>query len=726
VALAALVCVAYAPALRAPFIFDDVPSIVENISIRRLWPPSIPLRPPAGGSAVSGRPVVNYSLAVNYGLNAAVGMDQSSGTGDPAQVISYRVTNVLLHLLCGALLFGVIRRTLRSPLVAETWSNVSDHVAGITTAIWLVHPIQSEAVDYVIQRTELLVAFFSLATLYAWIRASDAAVRGDTFRWRVIAVAACLLGMASKEVMIGIPVAVMLYDRAFRVRRWKELFRSRDRVWFYAALGATSSWLLWTIVSGARSGSVGFSLGMPWYRYLYSQAWAIGHYVRLVVWPSPLLIDYGKNPVSGFQAAPGFAFVAAFGMATLWAWTNIERWGWLAFGGTWFFLILAPSSSFVPIVSEIAAERRIYLALAPLLFVVVLSAEMALRKFEGGSEARRRIAANVRRMAMQIVVGLCLLLAAITFERSTAYAHPETLWRQDMRVLPGNARGYTNLGQLLSASPSRFAEAESLFVKAIALDSTQIVALIDLAYLKTKEGDLSDAEAELRHALSINDPANHGVAVERYGRVLVGMGDAQRAIPFLEQAVANHLTDENLFWVGVGYLEADRPGDAVTALRRSLAMNPNLTIALRYLGRALIESGNAADAVEDLKAAVVRDPQSAINLSLLSLAFAKLGQSQDAVAAAAAGARIGNDADAYVFAGQAMMQVHRPEDAKVYLGEAVRLHPDDWVSLTRLGLADAEVGDAVAAAEAFRRALAIQPGYEPARQALAELRHALP
>ena len=720
-ALAVAVCVAYAPALRAPFIFDDITSIVDNASIRRLWPPSIPLRPPAGGSAVSGRPVVNYSLAVDYAINSLLGMDQRPGRADDAQVISYRVTNVLFHLLCGALLFGVIRRTLRSPPLAARWAGVGDQVAGLTTAIWLLHPIQSEAVNYVIQRTELLVSACWLATLYASIRAWDATHPRHVVGWLALAVVTCLLGMGSKEVMIGAPIMVMLYDRVFRASSWSDLVRSRRPVWFYALLAATSAWLLWSIVSGARAGSVGFDVGMPWYRYLYSQAWAIGHYVGLVVWPDPLTIDYGKNPVGGFRPVPGLVFLVVCAAATLWAWMRIERWGWLAFAGTWFFLLLAPSSSVVPIVSEVAAERRIYLALAAIVLLLVVGGESFLRKWAAGTASQRLLASRVRRHGAWLATALCLLLAATTFERSRMYADPETLWRQDVAAWPRNARGYANLGQLFTAQPPRFAEAESLFTRAIGLDSTLTAAWVDRAYVRTKQGRLSDAGTDLQRALAISDPANHDVVVERYGRVLLGMGELPRAIPLLERAVASNATDENFFWLGVGYVEAARPDDAVATLRRCLSLNPEFTLALRYLGRALIEGGHAADAVPYLKAAVVREPGSAVDLALLSLALARLGRAHDAVDAAVASATIGHDAEAYAFAGSAMAQLNRPRDAQRYFGEAVRLHPDDFVSLTRLGLADADAGDVIAAADAFRRALAVQAGYEPARQALAEL-----
>ena len=120
----------------------------------------------------------------------------------------------------------------------------------------------------------------------------------------------------------------------------------------------------------ARARSVGFHLGLPWYEYLYSQAWAIAHYLRLFIWPDQLTLDYGSAPIRGLGGVPGFILLFVFGVVTVAAWTRANRWGWVAFLGTLFFFLLAPSSSFVPIATEIAAERRIYLALAAVIVLI--------------------------------------------------------------------------------------------------------------------------------------------------------------------------------------------------------------------------------------------------------------------------------------------------------------------------------------------------------------------
>jgi hypothetical protein len=157
---------AYANTFQVPFLFDDMPSIVENPTIRHLWPPGQALSPPSeGGVTVSGRPVLNLSLAVNYAIS---GLD----------LWSYHALNLAIHLLAGLTLFGVVRRTLRtlrgrSPLAGDGSESPasgllhsdSDLVAFVVAALWLLHPLQTESVTYIIQRAESLMGLFFLFTL---------------------------------------------------------------------------------------------------------------------------------------------------------------------------------------------------------------------------------------------------------------------------------------------------------------------------------------------------------------------------------------------------------------------------------------------------------------------------------------------------------------------------------------------------------------------------------
>src|SRR5262249_11190655 len=187
------------------------------------------LSPPNRGEAVSGRPLVNLSLAVNYAIG---GLD----------VTGYHVWNVAVHVCCALLLFGIVRRTLDDA-----------GVAAASAVLWMVHPLQSEAVDYISARTESMMALCYLATLYASVRSLRSPQGG---RSTAVAVAACAAGMACKESMAAAPMMVAAYDRTFAFRSWKDAVRSR---WpLYAGLAAT--WLVLTalVLHAPRAHSAGF------------------------------------------------------------------------------------------------------------------------------------------------------------------------------------------------------------------------------------------------------------------------------------------------------------------------------------------------------------------------------------------------------------------------------------------------------------------------------------
>src|SRR5215472_2203667 len=192
---------AYANALRTPFIYDDSAAVVSNEHIRTLAMPDALFA--ARENPAAGRPVVNYSLALNY---AAGGLDP----------FGYHLVNVALHLLCGVVLFLVARRTF-----------ASQNIAFAIALLWIVHPLNSEVVDYVTERSESLMALFFLLTLYCSIRALARGstssprpkTRGRAVRpepgaraWTIGAVSACALGMCCKETMVVAPLVVVLYD----------------------------------------------------------------------------------------------------------------------------------------------------------------------------------------------------------------------------------------------------------------------------------------------------------------------------------------------------------------------------------------------------------------------------------------------------------------------------------------------------------------------------------
>jgi hypothetical protein len=180
-ALVLAAVVVYSRSLDVPFVFDDAPAVVNNPTLRNLWSIDI-FSPPANGSGVTGRPLVNVTLAINY----AIGGSRPFG---------YHVVNLLLHAAAGLALFGLLRRTLKRPAVPARLRNAATGLSFMVALLWTLNPLQTESVICVVQRTEVLVGVFYLLTLYAFVRAADS---GASNRWRLVCVGACCLGMASK------------------------------------------------------------------------------------------------------------------------------------------------------------------------------------------------------------------------------------------------------------------------------------------------------------------------------------------------------------------------------------------------------------------------------------------------------------------------------------------------------------------------------------------------
>ncbi|MEP6495221.1 MAG: tetratricopeptide repeat protein [bacterium] len=781
--------IAFGPALSAPFGFDDEAAILHNRSIRQAWPPSALVSTPGLGTAVSGRPVANYSFALNYALNRLLGVEQpldtdgSSATAGPNATVGYHLVNTLVHVLCALLIFALVRRTFRVGRVPEDWRDSGDRIAALVAGVWLIHPIQTEAVDYLSQRTELLVSLWSLITIYAVIRVweenrcpSDRQER-RVVAWSLTAIAACVLGMGTKEVMLGVPLLAVLFDRAFLATSWRELWTTAWRRRLYIALFATYGLSAYLILSGARAATVGFHLRVTPWEYLYSQGWAIPHYVKLFIWPDMLAYDYGSNPVRNLTAAPGFAALIVAGGATLVAWSR-SKWHWAGFLGAWFFLLLAPSSSVVPIQTEIAAERRSYLALVALIVAVVVGAEALRRRFaaagQGNTVERRRMIAAVLigvgviyawasgwaaerlapnflggqlairggiagaamlvawalvfglrgRVRLATVIGVAILMLIGSYGRSRTYMSVEALWKDAALKYPDNPRAINGVGvEELRRDPARFSEPDSLFRRALALDSTYVPVWVSRAAIAIKQDRLADAESLLTRALRI--APDDSAATERLGRVLVAAGHSERATPYLRRLVQWAPTSEALTNLGVAYLTEGQLDSATAVLLRAVQLDSSRTESLTYLGGALIERGRGAEALPFLVRAAQLDPSSGFTLALMSVAYAQAHQPTLAnEAASAAIARAPGDESVYVFAGRGLEAIGRFRDAVTYLTEAVRLSPNDLQAVTRLAIANAGLGNRTEASRLLKRVLSVAPNYELARHALNDIERA--
>ncbi|HEX9286719.1 MAG TPA: tetratricopeptide repeat protein [Thermoanaerobaculia bacterium] len=533
---------AYHNALNGPFVLDDVPAIPDNATIRTLWPASGVLSPPAQ-SAVTGRPLVNLSLALNY---AASGLN----------VVPYHAFNIAIHLLAAVVLFGIIRRTLggRGPEDRD-----HDPATGIATAaalLWVVHPLVTESVDYTIQRTELVMGLFFLLTLFCAIRVFDSP---GSPGWQAAAVASFALGMGSKEVIVVAPLVVLVYDRLFRSRSFRDALQRHWRL--YAGFAGVLVLFVLLVATRFRrvfTGMAGRSV-TPW-DYALTQSGVIVHYLRLSLWPHPLAADYDGWPIatSPVSVLPYLVVVLALVALTLWGLARRRK---LAFLGVWFFFILAPTSSFRQIPSEVAGERRMYLPLVAVVALLVLAGRALFSRLDAP-----------RIVSVTVTAALAITLSLVTVHRNDDYRTVLSFWSDAVAKRPDNPRARMSLGDYYFRH-GRGAEAVAQLAEAVRLQPGSAKAQFDLGIVLANQGRMDEAIEHYRETLRI----------------------------FPENASAHN----NLAAALAGRFDID---GAIEQYREAIRIEPGHAVAHYNLALALGQRGRMEEEIQHLEAAVRLQP----------------------------------------------------------------------------------------------------------------------
>lgn len=554
---------AYANALNGPLLLDDNLTILDNPQIRALWSRDVLL--PERELPTAGRPLANVTFAINYAIHGEA-------------VAGYHAANLALHVACALLLFAFLRRLLQLPKVPAWLSGAATDVAFAAALLWAVHPLNSEIVNYVTQRTEALMALCYLLTLYASLRFSVA--------WHAVAIAACLLGALSKESIATVPLVVVLIDRVLVFDSWKQAWRARRTLY----PGLAASWLVLAAImsTGPRIRSAGFATDVTVWNYLLNQTVMISRYLMLTIWPRPLAVTYGwPQALTLPDVWPYALLVVALLAATIAAFRYRPL---LAVAGAWLFITLAPASSFVPIATEVGAERRMYLPLMALLVVATAALWRTVLRVQ---------------VRWAIVGVLTVALGAGTFARNREYADEIRLAEVTLARWPtGEARHM--LGELL-AQAGRDADAEPQLRQATAEAPRAHYTLGMLLYRARR---LDEAVAELtafvqRQPMLLEVPEAHLTMARAHGRQQRwAQAEAEAA-----QAVAKapgHV-DARLVHAEILFAQEKLP-EATRAYLAYLQLRPSDIDALTNLGVLLVAGGRVPEALEAFRRAADSQP----------------------------------------------------------------------------------------------------------------------
>lgn len=654
--LVATTVASYLNSLDGPFIFDDISAIYENPTIRDLSRIGDILRPPSdSGVTVNGRPLVNLSLALNY-------------AADGNAVRGYHLVNAGIHLLAALTVFGLVRRLIAQRLRTLPDERSTVFAAAAFAAVWALHPLQTQSVTYVIQRAEALVGLFYLLTLYGFVRSqAGGASRG----WTVATVVSCLLGVASKEVIVSAPIVVLLCDRTFFSGTFAAAWR-RNR-WLYLALFATWVPLAWQIHSaGGRGGTVGFGIGgVTWWMYLLTQADALTHYLITAIWPARLVFDYGTGVAKEVSAVlPQLALITGLLAGTIFTLVRAPLVGFLAAA---FFLILAPSSSFVPIVTESMAEHRMYLPLTSVTGLVGLTLHTL-----------------VGRRAILALLAAALALGLLTIRRNRDYRDDYEIWHSSVTNYPASARSHNNFGEAL-ARMRRYEQATVHYREAVRLLPNYRDALCNLGAVLHRIGQREEGMAILNRLVS-RFPDVHEI-LSAYGGACYREGRFDEARRYFERAVAlgpnNAEACNNL---AVMLNNEGKPHDAMRLLNQALRVRPTYTDALYNYAISLSQLGDFEGSLAKLRQTLSIDP-----------GYPEANNNLGAIL---------------------VQQGHREEATRCF-ERAVLEKPDYPDALSNLGVMRLEAGQAADAVRLLERALALQPQHASAPANLEHARRVL-
>ena len=655
VLLALIALTVYWPSRSSPFIFDDIPAVERNPTIRQVWPPWQALNPPVDGSGVSGRPLANLSLALNFAWGGL-------------HVRGYHFANMGLHTLAALTFWGLLRRTLllrgaavRPELEFSLW---------VCALLWTAHPLLTESVVCVVQRNEILGSLFYLLTLYAFARgvrpgaeAGHLAINPSGTRWLVLSWLSCLAGMASKEITATVPLLVLLYDRTFVAGTFRAAWSRRKN--YYAALASTwllLAWLVWH--NRQRGGTVGFGMSISSWDYLLTQCQALVTYLKLAFWPHPLVLDYGW-PVARNLGEVWWQALLVVTLLGATVWTVVRKPA-VGFLGAAFFIILAPSSSFLPLVSQTIAEHRMYLPLAAVVVLVVLGGQTLFGP-----------------KASWLALALVIPLAVTTVRRNQDYRTDLAIWSDTVAKFPGNARAHGNLGRAYLAR-GRWSEA------------------------------VASCQEELRLA-----PAYPGDARANLGRALTELGRAAEALPFFVDGLKLKPDSFDLHNnYGVALAALGRWPDAEAEYAVALHLRPDEAEVHNNLANALAKLGRWPDALGHYETAIRLAPDFVEAEINWGRTLAEAGRLEEALPHLEKAARLRPGAGAETDLAGALAAAGRTDEAITVYERALRLQPDGPLAHCGLGNALARLGRFAEAIGHYEAAIQLQPG-------LAEAQHNL-
>lgn len=573
--VALLGVLAYANAFHASFHFDDG-TFTDNPALRDL------------GAYLGGgwrgwptRAVAYLTFALDYRI---AGYD----------VRWYHAVNLAIHLVNAGLVYALVRTAFGTPrLAASVLAPVAPAIAFVAAALFVAHPIQTEAVTYVVQRLASLATTFYVLAVLSWARwrlaGGDERARVRGAAWYATALVAAVAAMETKEIAFTLPAAIALWELSFHGRP------DRVRLAAFVPVAATSLIIPLALLGTAEP--IGHLLSearqvtsvqthMPRADYLTTQLVVVSKYLRLVAWPAGQDVDHDQAVYRSLADPTVLACLSLLvALAALAA--ELHRrsspsrgaravdpaFRLVSFGIAWFFVAISVESSVIPI-ADVMFEHRVYLPSVGLFAAIATAGAFAARRLAGARAARATVAGGL---------AVASALAVVTLARNEVWATDVTLWSDAAAKSPAKARPHYNLGLALAAA-HREREAIPELLADVRIDPGHAPAYEDLALAYEATGRADEAERWLLADV----------------RLAPGRAEAHAAL-------------------GELYLETGRAADAVDPLERAVQLEPGNANAYANLCGALNRLRRFDECVRALSGAgatIASDAEARFNLGV--------------------------------------------------------------------------------------------------------------
>ena len=566
--------VIYSNVLHAPFVYDDYSSIIKNESIRSI--------PESLKNISSNRYLPLVSFALNYAVSGL-------------KPFGYHLINNFIHIINAFLVYSLVIVTFKTPFFRSRGDAIyaSQYFIAFSSAfIFVVHPIQTQAVTYVVQRSTLMATMFYLLSLVMYIKArleSQRKVEGRTKKnndsvlasasalaltFYLISLVSAVFAMKTKEITFTLPIIITLYEVSFiktnenRLKRFLYLLPILLTILIIPLsmlnMKGPQENIALDIDTQSRE-----TLNISRTDYLITQSRVCMTYLRLLIFPVNQSFDYDYPVYHSFfnlQVLLSFLILLSiFGIGIyLFYISKIKSAGvqplspklrLAAFGIFWFFITLSVESSIIPI-RDVINEHRVYLPSIGFFIACI-------------------VALNQTLLAKKIKIGLVVILISIlslsTYSRNSIWKDPQTLWEDVIAKAPNNSRAYNNLGVVFKER-QEFDRAIEQFEKSLRANRNYTAVYYNLGDVQYRLGHYKNAIVYLRQALTGKlSPRLQVDILNKLGRTYSAMGQTEKSIETFEEAVRLFPTSVVLLNnLGVQYVKNNQISQAIEVFEKAI------------------------------------------------------------------------------------------------------------------------------------------------------------